>query len=74
MKLLRNNSVYCLQKTGSRVHNNETKAKDPDFNWSKFIKLLQSYWLELLGAVLVRFFLPFTLTTFLPFRTLTSYY
>ncbi|KAK6642615.1 hypothetical protein RUM43_004117 [Polyplax serrata] len=52
VKLLRNNSVYCLQKTGSRVHNNETKAKDPDFNWSKFIKLLQSYWLELLGAVL----------------------
>ncbi|KAK6624530.1 hypothetical protein RUM44_011389 [Polyplax serrata] len=41
-----------LLKPLLKVHNNETKAKDPDFNWSKFIKLLQSYWLELLGAVL----------------------
>lgn len=52
-KIIRDNSIYCLKRYGSRLTDHETHGKNPNFNWANFFKLLQSYWLELLGAVLV---------------------
>ncbi|EEB12689.1 ATP-binding cassette subfamily B, member 8 [Pediculus humanus corporis] len=52
LKLVRDNTVFCLEKHRSRLVSTKNIVKESDFNWTKFFKYLQIYWLELLGAIL----------------------
>ena len=59
LKLVRDNTVFCLEKHRSRLVSTKNVVKESDFNWTKFFKYLQIYWLELLGAILVNLLLSF---------------